>query len=169
MLKFLDKLFYKRSGELDEFAGSLVQVAYTGAVSAFGPWSARYPFLDTVSAERWDLVVAVAGVFVGVEALRDVQIDASQREKMLQVIDDSLQSLNKDSKALYAECKSSSEKHIRSFEKEGNDPKYHLSDAVGLWIVWKLLERTPKSDDEFEFVRASGLMLSQKFSDWWKK
>lgn len=69
----------------------------------------------------------------------------------------------------FMDCAAFFDRTIQGQIESSTPDNRHLavSDTIGGWIVWNVLERAPKTDDEWQMVRTIGILISQPFSDWW--
>lgn len=46
--------------------------------------------------------------------------------------------------------------------------QFAVTDVIGTWIVWSLLDRQATSDEERRMARTIGILISKPFEDWWR-
>lgn len=67
----------------------------------------------------------------------------------------------------FVDCKNFFDKTYDKLKKD--DPKsiFISTDAIGAWMTWNILDRKPQSNEEIQFTRTIGTMVTHSFFEWW--
>jgi len=76
---------------------------------------------------------------------------------------------NPRGKSGFEDCNDLYVSEYNRLSKAGHETQFIAFDAIGLWIVWNVLDRAPETQDECMLVRAAGAMVTYTFIDWWKE
>jgi hypothetical protein len=152
-----------------ERAEKLVQAAQINATMMLTPLMDRFPILQQVDVEHWNFILTVASVFMAVTRLNNLRLDDNREEELMEVVVERLDQWKPDGFHGFEDCKGLFEKVFDRLTKAGHDPHFVASDAIGKWIVWNVLGRPPQTDEECMLVRATGVMVTHSFFDWWDK
>ncbi|HEU0021003.1 MAG TPA: hypothetical protein VFR55_04925 [Dehalococcoidia bacterium] len=87
----------------------------------------------------------------------------------MEVVAKHLNDWNRDGIRGFEDCKGLFDFEFDRLNAAGHDPSFVVSDAVGIWIVWKILGHPPETEEESELVRATGILATVQFFDWWDK
>ncbi|HXH24685.1 MAG TPA: hypothetical protein VNI78_05510 [Vicinamibacterales bacterium] len=166
-MSFLGKLLGRRDDPLTERAGNLVQAANINAVSMFTPLLDRFPSLRDVDTEQWDFILTVAGVFMAASRLNNLRLGNAREERLMEIVAADLNRWNADGIRGFEDCKGLFEREFDRLTAAGHEPRFVAADAVGTWIVWNVLGRSPQTDEECQLVRATGALVTHAFFDWW--
>lgn len=164
---FLPRLFGKTQDPLLDRAGNLVQAAHINAIGMLTPLLERFPILERVDIEQWDFVLTVAGVFMATSRLNNLKLGDSHEERLMEIVADSLTRWKPDGICAFEDCKGLFEEEYDRLTAVRHEPLFVSADAVGIWIVWNVLGRSPQSDEECQLVRAAGTLTTHAFFDWW--
>ncbi len=164
----LDRLFEPKQDPLHRQAETLVPAAGINATSMFVPLLDKFPSLREADVAHWDFIVTVAGVFMGASRLNTMRAGDAREEELMETVAESLVKWNPDGIRAFEDCKGLYESEYDHLAAAGHEPRFLASDAVGKWIVWNVLGRTPQSEDDCMLVRATGTMVTHAFFDWWK-
>lgn len=177
MKRFLG-IFGKPSQTLLDQADGLVRMAYGEAVSKLGPMLGKYPVLQEVYASRasqpdyvehFDFMMTIAGVFMALQALKAADIDADRRQEAVDRVEARLKEWNAEKAMAGLEhCQVAYAEELSELRKGGTDGLQSASDAIGTWIVADILQRFPETEEDQRLVRATGTMVTSKFSSYWK-
>jgi hypothetical protein len=167
-VSFLRGLFGQKQDPLLERAGNLVQVAHINAVSMFIPLLDRFLVLKEANVEHWNFVLTIAGIFMAATRLHNLRIGDAREEKLMEIITKNLAKQYPDGIQGFEDCKGLFESEFDRLTAAGHESRFIASDAVGKWIVWNVLRRSPKTEEECMLVRATGTMITHSFFDWWK-
>ena len=153
-------------------ANELVRIANAAAVAAFAPSEAKFPFLKEVIAvpddiKWWDAVLTIAAVYIAATRLRNLELGDSRETKLMARVSERLVEFNANALAAFEDCKEFFGTNFDALTAQGHDPRFIASDSIGLWIAWNLLDRRPNSQDEWDFVRGIGAMITHSFFSWW--
>ena len=69
------------------------------------PLREKFPVLDNVDSEHWDLIVTVAGVFIATSRLEHMRLTDKQKGPLLEEIANSLEEWNPDGLRIFVDCK----------------------------------------------------------------
>jgi len=67
----------------------------------------------------------------------------------------------------FEDCKAMFERNFDALTRSQHEPRFVASDALGMWIVWNLLERAPAAEEERKLVRVVGAAVVHHFFSWW--
>jgi len=163
----LSGLFKPKEDPLQQQAATLVSAAGINATSIFVPLLDKFPFLREADVEHWDFILTVAGVFMAASRLNSLRLGDPREDSLMETIAESLVEWNPDSIRGFEDCKDLFENEYDRLTTLGHEARFIASDAVGKWIVWNVLGRAPKTQDECMLVRATGTMVTHAFFDWW--
>lgn len=166
-MKMFEKLFKKVDDPFQKQANNLVSAARISAVGLYMPLLDRFPSLQSVTVKDWDFIVSIAGVFVAATRLNNLKISSDSEDSLMEIVAAKLQELDVDSIRAFEDCKYFFEKEYDRLTGVGHEAAYVASDAIGLWIVWNLFKRQPKSKEEIELVRIIGAVVTHNFFNWW--
>lgn len=162
--------FRQKTDPLLGRANIFVQSARVNAISMFTPLLNDYPFLATVDPEDWNFALTVAGVFMGLTRLNNLNIDQAREQKLLEKVFERFVEWDpKNAVRSFDDCKSFFEKHYDALTASGHESRFVASDAIGLWIVWNVIRREPETDNERKLVRVVGAMITDSFFNWWQE
>lgn len=166
-MTFLRRLFREKQDPLLERAETLVQAANVNAVGMFTPLLERFPILQEVDTEQWDFVLTVAGVFMAASRLNNLGLGDAREDKLMQLVAVHLDQWKPDGVRGFEDCKGLFEREFDRLTAARHEPRFVAADAVGMWIVWNVLGRSPQTDEEWQLVRATGTLATHAFFDWW--
>jgi len=152
-----------------ERAEKLVQAAQINAVEMFTPLLDRFSILLQADVEHSNFILTVANVFVAATRLNNLHLGDDREEKLMEVVAERLDQWKPDGIHGFEDCKYLFESEFDRLTKAGHELRFVASDAVGKWVVWNILGRPPKTDEECILVRATGGMVTHAFFDWWDK
>jgi hypothetical protein len=135
----------------------------------FTPMLNQFPLLRHVKPEQWDVVITIAGVFIAATRLRSLKIDDAREEELMDIVASGLIQRNPNYGVRgFEDCKAMFERTFDGLSKAGHEPQFIASDALGIWVVWNLLERSPGDDEEErKLVRTIGTAIVHAFFSWW--
>jgi hypothetical protein len=171
-MKLFDNLFSNRQNALSEKAEKLVYTANAFAVSLFVPTLDKFSILSEIDTKNWDFIVTVASVFIASNRLRQLKLDNKQEEYLMDLVARSLNEWDPDGIGAFNDCKNLFEKEYYQLAASSGyqkDNKFLAADALGIWIVWNLFQRQPKSSDEINLLRVIGSTVISAFFSWWNK
>jgi hypothetical protein len=67
----------------------------------------------------------------------------------------------------FEDCKAMFDRTFGSLTEAQHEPRFIASDALGSWVVWNLLARSPEHEEELTLVRTIGAAITHKFFSWW--
>ena len=152
-----------------ERAGNLVQAAQINAVGSFTTLLDRFPVLQDADVEHWDFILTVASVFMAATRLNNLGLEDVYEERLMEVVAERLDQWNPDAIRAFEDCKGLFEDEFDRLTEAGHEAQFVASDAVGKWIAWNVLGRSPQTNEECMLVRATGTMATHAFFDWWDK
>lgn len=162
------------SGRTTTFAQKgkeLVPAARTFAINSYTNVLDRFSALQSVTLERWDFIITMAGVFVAIsqlnhepvsEAVKDAARDAASQganersPHALGAIEDCTQFVDRTYDGL------------QTLPEYKAHPEFLFSDALGAWVIWNLFDHAPASAEEGQLTRVIGAMLVHTFKPWWE-
>jgi hypothetical protein len=159
-----------RSDPLRTQAENLVAVAQIQATAAYTSVGERFNLVYSVSTDRWDSVLTVAGVFIAATRANQISLPEAQIDSLMEIVARNLSSWRPEGIAAFEDCKAFFD---RTFDALERDPSYQNqreligSDALGGWIVWNLVEHAPESEQERALVRVLGGLVMHSFFSWW--
>jgi hypothetical protein len=154
---------------LRERAERLVPSANIHATSLFVPMLDQFPLLRDVKPDQWDFVVTIASVFIAATRLRNLKTEDTPRERQMEMIARGLADWDqKNGVRGFEDCKAMYERTFDGLTNAHADPRFIASDALGWWIVWNLLGREPKGEEELRLVRTLGGATVHTFFSWWE-
>lgn len=168
-MSILGGLLKPKKDLLQKQAEALVPAAGINATNMFVPLLDKFPFLKEADVNHWDFIVTVAGVFMGASHLSNLHVGDAREEKLMETVAKSLVDWNSDGIRAFEDCKGLYESEYDRLSATGHEPRFIASDAVGKWIVWNVLGRPPESQDECLLIRATGIVVTHAFFDWWKE
>ena len=141
------------------------------AVSSLVHTLDQFPSLRSVDPKRWDKVLTVAGIFVGVSRLNQEQIAASEHSSLLDLV--TKEAVRWDSRAVEAldNCRIFVDRTYDALSHDPNhaaDQQFLFSDALGGWIVWNLFDHAPSTEEERRMTRVLGATVTHSFYSWWQ-
>ena len=157
------RLFKPKENHLQKQAATLVSCANINAISN------EFPSLREVDAKHFDFVLTVAGVFIASSRLNSLKLNNVREEILMEIVAESLIEWDASGIGGFEDCKNLFEKEYDRLTVAKHEPRFIASDAVGKWIVWNVLQRTPETQDECKLIRYSGAMITHAFFDWWKE
>jgi hypothetical protein len=151
-------------------AETLVGAANANAISAFIPLLNRFPFLESVDTKQWDFVLTIAGVFIAVTRLSNLELGEHREEELLMKVSAGLDQWDAANGIRgFEHCKSVYETNFDALTNSGHERRFITSDAIGLWIVWELFGGPQGvTDKETALIRVVGGMVTHAFFDWWE-
>lgn len=166
-MSLLRRLLGGTKDPLIERARSLVQAAHMNAIGMFTPLVDRFPILKRVDTEQWDFVLTVAGVFMAASRLNKINLGDTREETLMETVADTLGQWKPDGIRAFEDCKGLFEQEFDRLTAAGHEPRFLTADAVGIWIIWNVLGHSPQTDEECQLVRATGVLVTHAFFDWW--
>jgi fructose-1,6-bisphosphatase len=151
-------------------AENLVTAAEIQATAAYTSVGDRFNLVYSISTDRWDSVLTVAGVFIAATRANQIDLPDAQIDSLMEIVASNLNSWRPEGVAAFEDCKAFFDQTFDALEK---DPSYRsqselvASDALGGWIVWNLVEHAPESEQERGLVRTLGILLTHSFFGWW--
>jgi len=170
MFAWLKSFFGKaKTDPLRERAERLVPSANIHATSLFVPMLDEFPLLRSVKPDQWDFVVTIASVFIAATRLRNLKKEDTLEEKLMDIVARGLADWDqKNGIRGFEDCKAMYEGSFDVLTNAHADPRFIASDALGWWIVWNLLGRAPKGEEELRLVRTLGGTTVHTFFSWWE-
>lgn len=153
---------------LYENAKMLVKGAHIHAVGLLLPLLNEFPVLEQVDVEHWDFILTIAGVFMAATRLNNLRLGDKREDKLMEAIALDLDKWDSDGIRAFEDCKGLFEKVFDQLTASGLEPLFVASDAIGTWIVWNVLGRKAQTHEEYNLIRAVGIMVTSAFFDWWE-
>ena len=155
-------LFFRKKDKLEPLAQSLYATAKSIAISSFKPVSDRHlTLLEDVDLDRWDLLMTIAGVFIA--ASRLLELHPRREEKLMEIV---AKDFHESEFIAFDNCRTFFDKEYDRLENQ-IPANLVASTAIGMWIVWNLLDRQPESDEELTLVNEIGILVVSGFHDYW--
>jgi len=150
-------------------ADTLISAAQIHAVGALSPIASRFKVLQHLDTDHWDFIVTIAAVFVAAKRLSDLRLEGKRAEALLKILARRLSEWAPDGLVALEDCKRLYEHEFDRLTANGHDPEFVASDAVGIWAVWNLISREPKTEGEMALCRAIGVSVTTGFVGWWSE
>lgn len=157
-------------GPLLKAADALVALANIRADAMLTSLLDDYPCLGTAAAiKQWVHISTVAGVFMAATRLTSLRLgDARENEIMDKIYGRFTQWDATNAQPDFEDCAAFFAKDRVDLEHAGHEPRIVAADAIGLWVVWKVFLRAPKTDEERRLAREVGAMIAHSFFDYWE-
>lgn len=167
-MRFFRKLRRGKHDPLRETAERLVPSASVNAAAMFVPMLDEHPLLKKVNPKQWDFLLTVAGVFMAATRLQNLQIADDRKQELMDVVAHGLAHWSpKNGIRGFEDCKAMFERNFDPLTNVQHGPRFVASDAIGMWIVWNLLQKPPEAQEERELARAAGASVVHTFFSWW--
>lgn len=171
----LKKLFIRSAKHhpdlLTDAAQNLCNVARLVAVESFSGVSHQGSLFENVKPDEWDFFVTIGGVFIASAHMHFLDIPDDEKNRLSNIIFQNLAEWNQSSTMAYADCKEFYEDYYERLSKLEEVNKkgaiYIASNALGLWVVWNLLDHRPTKADELKLANDIGSYIISSFSDYW--
>jgi hypothetical protein len=157
----------KMTDPLTKQAEMLVPAVKVLAISSFVPMSDKFRFLCNIRPNDWDFFITVATVFVATTRLKGMRIGEKREEALMNIVFSHFNKFDRQAFTAFEDCNSFFADQFDRFIAAGHSPQYSISDSVGKWIAWNLLQRVPSSEQEISFVRAIGVYITNSMFGWW--
>jgi hypothetical protein len=136
----------------------------------FVPMLDHHPLLKKVNLEQWDFVLTIAGVFTAATRLQKLKLRDDRKQELMDVVAYDLAHWSpKNGIRGFEDCKTMFERNFDALTSIQHEPRFIASDAIGMWIVWNLLQRPPEAEEERKLVRAVGVSVVHAFFSWWSE
>ena len=96
-------------------------------------------------------------------------ISDTRREQLLAVISKAMIEWNFDARRFYSDCMEKFELEFDKLTSSGHEARFIGADALGIWIVINVLERSPQSKEDFDLIRGIGSIMVHTFFDYWEE
>lgn len=150
-------------------AENLVTAAHAFATAAYTSVGDDFDIVYSIPTDRWDSVLTVAGVFIATARANQIGLPSAQFDSLMEIVARDLSSLRPEGIAAFRDCKAFFDRTVDGLEKAPSyqkQPEHIVSDALGSWMVWNLVEHAPGSEQERGLVRALGTLITLSFFDW---
>lgn len=148
-------------------ANGLVGFAKMNSTSSFLPTLENFPVLRDTRSDQWDFVMVIAGAFIAVTRLNKLNLGDAKKDELLGIVGAQMKQWNPLATDGFADCRAFFDRTFDKLTRAGQEPRFVSADALGLWIVWNILQHQPRSDDELKLARTIGEMVIHTFFDWW--
>lgn len=131
----------------------------------------KFPTLITIEEKEWDFYIRIGALWaatIGLQRLKN--INARTKSSLSAIYGHSVNDWNNNWNIAFKECGDYFYNNIEKSEKLAEyeiNPKFRISDAIGLWIVKNLLHHHPEKQEEINLIRPIGLLLTHEFLQWW--
>jgi|SRR6516162_1059258 hypothetical protein len=167
-MKLFQKLGRRKTDPLRGKAERLISSAAVNATTMFLPMLDRHPVLKTVNPTQWDFLVTIASVFMAATRLQNLKLSDDRQQELMGVVARDLADWGPENGIRgFEDCKAMFERNFDALTSIQHEPQFIASDAVGMWIVLNLLQRSPETDEELKLVRAVGVSVVHTFFSWW--
>ena len=167
-MRFFRKLRRGKDDGLRESAERLVPSASVNAAAMFVPMLDQHPLLKKVNPEQWDFLLTVAGVFMAATRLQKAQLGDDRKQELMDVVARGLAHWSpKNGIRGFEDCKAMFKGNFDALTSIQHEPRFIASDAIGMWIVWNLLQRPPEAEEARKLARAAGASVVHTFFSWW--
>lgn len=165
-----------QSDPIYERACDLVSVAEFAAMRMAEFEAIKIDFREKFYREKsfddvwWDFVVAIAIVFVGIDSLSGLELTRGHRlrEAIIKSFDKWIFEPPADAVQTLANCEEfykTAHKDVFAFNPE-SQRSFVVADVLGSWMVWKMIDQCPKSDEELRLARTLAEFIINGFSNW---
>jgi hypothetical protein len=169
-MKVLRKLVGQKDDPLMERADALVPMAYAAAIGTLDSLLAKFPFLRKEDEAYSDFLFTIAGVFFAVTLLKNLHLGEARQQKLRQRIISRLSEWNPQNGVQgFEHCRAFFERTYDGLKLVDSDQEHLISDIIGAWIVWDLLEHAPETEEERRLTRVAGVVSTRGFFDWWNE
>jgi hypothetical protein len=145
-------------------AERLVPLANVNAVTMFLPMLAQHPLLKKVDPEQWNFLITIAGVFMAATRLQNLQLGDDRKRELMDVVARGLADWSpKNGIRVFEDCKAMFEGNFDALTSIQHEPRFIASDAIGMWIVWNLLQSPSEAEEERKLARAAGASVVHTF------
>lgn len=169
-MNLIKRLYGQSSDNLIGHANHLVDSAKLYAIGSFSTASNSYYILLKTNPKDWDFVITVAAVYIAATRLNNLELDDNRQEKLMEIVAKNIREWNRDGINAFEDCRRVYESEYARFvnmtEYQKNN-SFLTADALGVWIVLNILQRSPETDEEISLVRATGSMVTGAFFDYW--
>jgi hypothetical protein len=169
-VKALRKLFGQKDDPLMERADALVAMAHAAAIGTLDSLLAKFPFLRQEDEAHSDLLFTITGVFFAVTLLQSRRLGEARQRKLTQRIALRLNEWHpKNGVQAFEHCRVFFDRTYSGLKQMDTDQEHLISDIIGGWIVWDLLEHAPETEEERRLTSVAGAIITRGFSDWWNE
>jgi hypothetical protein len=148
---------------LEDQAKALVSAANILAVSTFTPVIDQYAFLKKVNPQDWDFFAAAASIQVAITNLTH-SVSTARFKLLYTIIGMELCKWNRQGEGAIFDCQRFVKRTLEA--KIAGGQKILPVDAMGMWVIWSLLQRTP-TYEEGQASHGIGKALADPLHDWW--
>lgn len=158
-----------------ESAEMLPQAAHTLAIGSFTKFIDKFPSVQQIKPERWDFILTIAGIFVGVTKLyQDAHIPENEKTIIIEAVTKASIQIYPDAVEASDDCRTFVDRTYDALAKLASyqdNPQFIFSDSLGTWIVWNIFERQTEEDDEEsrQLMRVIGGYIVHSFISWWEQ
>lgn len=159
------------NSNLKEQSLNIASASKVFAVSSYTQTLTKYPIIEKTDTNHWGFILTIAGVFVAISQLNHENIPEEEKEKILDLVANSVLELYPDGIDACEDCRQFVDRTYDGLADEAEykqNPEYLFSDSLGGWIVWNLFNHAPSNDDERKLVRILGGLVVHSFVSWWK-
>ena len=155
---------------LIEKAETLISHAKFNAIGSLVPTLNNLPTLQ-INPALWDTAVTVAGIFIAQISLNKLHASEDIKNEIRGIIHNRAKEWDEFSLELLDDCKYKFNQDLErlsqldSYKKES---KFLLSDALGNWIAWNVLQHQPTTNEERELIRHIGGFVVHFMVDYWE-
>jgi hypothetical protein len=107
------------------------------------------------------------GGLVANTQLLSLQMEKARKRRLMARVIEQCTEWNSDAPLGFEHCKSFFERTCEALTGGEHESRFVASDAIGLWLVWEILDRAPASEDERKLARTTGVVITREFFNWW--
>ena len=162
----------KLDHNLTEQACKLLPAAQAFAASSYTTVATKFPPILAIDTKRWDFVLAIGGVFVGISQLGHEKLSEDSKDPILDIVSEAVAAWQTDGLRGIEDCRQFVDRtydRLESLTEYGRDPQFLFTDSLGGWVVWNLFGHAPSTDEETQLIRVLGGMLVHSFIYWWRQ
>jgi len=155
-----------RFKELEECAKTLVRMATIDFGGSLFLLLDKFPQLARVKSQEWDFFFAIGSVFAG---LSDIGSRSESHKKFVRrMISDALMEWDRDGLRALEDCEGFVIRSIDSISTGDSEAlQRHLSNFLGLWIVWNIFQKRPQ-DSDLELASVAGDLAFRMVAGCWE-
>jgi hypothetical protein len=153
-----------------ERAAALVETAREFA-NASHDWPALHRLLhQDIEPDRWVFIMTVGGAFIAMQLIFLTGASDDEGSEAVHELYEALEAWDPDGRAAYTDCQrffNDAFDSLKDTDEYRAKQGFLIADGVGSWVVWNVLRRAPRDDDEIMAARVVGTALFNAFSSYW--
>ena len=164
--------FSKRRKELTKKAGLLFPSVTLVSKTLFFNLKEKFSVLQTIEEKEWDFYFRVGAIWAATIGLQRLEtVNSRTKSSLSKIYGQTIKDWNNNWNLAFEDCGKFFYKTIEKTENISEyelNPTFRISDAIGSWIVWNLLNHRPASQEELNLIRPIGLLTTEEFIIWWE-